>query len=108
MGEPPADALRALVEEHDDGTVLPVEARPGASKSRLLGVHDGALRVAVAAPAREGRANRELTRYLARVLGLRPRHLAILSGERGRRKRLHVREVVPDDVAEALRRATEG
>ena len=40
----------------------------------------------VAAPAVEGRANRELLRFLAGELGVAPSALAVVAGESGRRK----------------------
>ena len=63
------------------GTRLRVRVRAGASRSRILGVHAGALKVAVASPAEKGRANREVLRLVAEVFGLAPRHVEILAGQ---------------------------
>ncbi len=82
-----------------DGCLLEVRTVPGASRSRLAGLHAGALRVRVAAPAEAGAANREMLRLLARALGVRVRDVVLEAGGGARRKR--VRGL---DAAEAARR----
>ena len=52
----------------------------------MAGVADGRLRVQVAAPAVDGRANRELLRFLAAELELAPSALALVCGAGARRK----------------------
>jgi uncharacterized protein (TIGR00251 family) len=48
------------------------------------------IEVAIAAPPVDGRANEELVRLLAKVLGVRKKDLEIASGEGGRTKIVHV------------------
>jgi uncharacterized protein (TIGR00251 family) len=49
-------------------------------------VADGRLRVKVGAPALEGRANRELCRFIARELGVPRTRVQVTAGETSRRK----------------------
>ena len=65
-----------------------VRAVPRASRSRVAGEHDGALRVRVAAPPVEGGANEELTRFLARALGVAARDVEVVSGHASKLKRV--------------------
>jgi uncharacterized protein len=74
---------------------------PGAHRSEIAGVADDRLRVRLAAPAREGRANDELVRFLSRELGLRRDDVTVLAGGKSRRKLLHLRGVT---LPEARRR----
>jgi uncharacterized protein (TIGR00251 family) len=70
-----------------EGIQLRVRAAPGAGKDALAGLHEGAIRVRVAARAVEGEANRAILRFLAReVLGIAPSSLSLLRGETGRDK----------------------
>jgi hypothetical protein len=62
-----------------------------ASKTGLAGEHDGALRVRIAAPPVEGAANEELTRFLARSLGVAARDVEIRSGHASKTKLIRVR-----------------
>jgi uncharacterized protein len=61
-----------------------------ASRSEIAGVHDGALRVRVAAPPVEGAANEELARTLARALGVPARAVEIMSGRASKTKLVRV------------------
>ncbi len=49
---------------------LRVKAKPGAREDSVLGVRGSELVVAVRAPAEKGRANAEITRVLAKALGV--------------------------------------
>ena len=66
---------------------------PGAKRDRLLGEHDGALKIAVRAPADKGRANDELCRTIAAALGLARRDVEVLRGATARDKVLLIRGV---------------
>ena len=58
---------------HEDGSILPVVAQPGARRNAVLGERAGALRVAVTAPPDKGKANAAILALLAEVLGCKPR-----------------------------------
>ncbi len=81
---------------------LAVWVTPGGRRSELRGVADGRLRVRVAAPAIEGRANRELCRYLAETLGVSRGSVTVASGEGGRRKTVLLSGVRLDFARRAL------
>jgi len=72
---------------------LAVWATPGASRSEVTGVADARLRVRLAAPANEGKANAELVRFLAGALGVRRADVSVARGAHARRKTVHVRGV---------------
>jgi len=74
---------------------------PGAPRSELAGEADGRLRVRLAAPAVEGRANDELVRFVAAQLEVRRGDVQVVAGGRSRRKRLRVTGVT---LPEARRR----
>jgi len=75
---------------HDDGLIFAVHVRPRASRSKIVGLHDGALAVQLAAPPVDGAANQELTKVLARALRVPRSAVRLVSGQRSRRKRVHV------------------
>lgn len=74
---------------------------PGARRSELTGQADGRLRIRLAAPAVEGRANDELVRFVAEALDVRRGDVQVVAGERSRRKRLRLTGVT---LPEARRR----
>jgi len=58
-----------------------------------VGIADGCLRVRLAAPAREGKANDALAGLLAGVLGVRRKDVMLVAGASGRRKLVRVRGI---------------
>lgn len=72
--------------------MLVVHAQPGAKQSGFAGVHGDALKIRLAAPPLDGRANRELCRFLADACGVAPSAVEITSGEGARAKRVRVRQ----------------
>lgn len=74
----------------DDRLLLRLHVQPKAGKSKVSGLFDGCLKLAVQAPPVDGRANDEVLRYLAEILGLPLRQLSLVAGARGRRKQVAV------------------
>ena len=90
------------VEQRGGAVRIPVRAQPRASRSEVVGEHDGALRVRLAAPPVEGEANRELVRLLGKLLGVAPSRVAVVSGESGRNKVVQVEGVTTAEVERRL------
>ena len=63
------------------GSRLRLRVAAGSSRSRVAGVHGGALKVAVAAPPEKGKANREVVRLVAGAFGLGVGDIEIVAGE---------------------------
>ena len=53
-------------------------------------MHGDALKIRVASPPIEGKANEELRRFLADAFGVPVRNVAVVRGETGRRKTLRI------------------
>ena len=85
-----------------DGVTIPISVAPRAGRTALDGVVEGALRVRLAAPPVEGAANRALVEFLADLLGVPKRDVAIVRGERGRQKLVRVRGLDADRVRRRL------
>ena len=69
---------------------------PRASRSEIVGEHDGALRVRIAAPPVDDAANEELLRLLARKLGVSRKAITITGGHTSKLKQLRVTGASPD------------
>lgn len=66
--------------------VLDISVSPNAKRTELVGWHDGALRVRLAAPPVDGAANDALRKWLAGELGVPQGRVTLLRGASGRRK----------------------
>lgn len=83
-----------------DGTlVLAVHAQPGAKRTEVSGLHGDAIKIRVAAPALEDRANDALVEFLSVALGVPRRDVALVSGARSRAKRFEIRGSTTDPAA---------
>jgi uncharacterized protein (TIGR00251 family) len=74
----------------DGALVLRIHVQPGAKRTEVAGLHGDALKVRVAAPASEDRANEALVAFIAEALGVARRDVAIASGGHSREKRVEV------------------
>jgi len=73
---------------------LTVHVQPNAKTSALAGRHGDALKIRLAAPAVEGRANAALIDFLHQWFNLPAANITIKHGARGRRKTVEI--VNPD------------
>lgn len=89
------------------GAVLELLVQPRASRTRIVGEHDGRLKIQLAAPPVDGEANAALLAFLADTLGTKRADLALLAGESGRRKRVRVAGVPAAAAAAKLLAAAE-
>jgi uncharacterized protein len=100
MNEPGEAGLFPEISENiAAGTVsFPVRVQPRASKDEITGVMNGALKIRLQAPAVEDRANEALVELLAHLLKTPKSAVRILSGDRGRTKRVEIRGVTKQQV----------
>ena len=86
-----------------DGTLLDVSVVPNARRTGCDGLHGDALRVRLAAPPVDGKANDALVAWLADALGCPRRAVRLVRGESARRKQLAI-ALAPAAVGEWLER----
>lgn len=83
--------------------MLAIQVQPGARTSEVVGEHGGALKIRIAAPPLEGKANEALLRWLSRRLDVPMRNLALESGASSRAKRILVTcDLSADDLIRRL------
>ena len=95
-------ATPAWARDGAGGAVLEVLVQPRASRSRVVGEHDGRIKIQLAAPPVDGEANAALLAFLAELLGVKRADVALLAGETGRRTRVRITGRTADAAAAAL------
>lgn len=85
-----------------DAVIVQVHAQPGAKRSECAGLHGDALKIRLAAPPVDGKANLELQRFLAAALGLGVGAVRLISGQSARTKRVAIACDDPSAVAAML------
>ena len=88
--------------EHPQGTILPVKARPGASRNEIRGEQNGMLKVSVTQIAEKGKANKALIAVIGKGLGLRRSQLELVAGGTSSEKRFLVHGIDPKALAQRI------
>lgn len=79
-----------LRQSADGRLSLTLHIQPGAKKTEFAGLHGDALKIRLAAPPVDGKANAALIGFLAEVLRLPKSAITLKSGQTSRRKVLEV------------------
>ena len=94
---------KSFVVSAGDGAILNFGVSPGARRASIEGAYgEDALRLRVAAPPVEGKANAETERYVAELLGVANSDVSVVRGASSRNKAVVVRGAVPEEVREIL------
>jgi len=85
-----------------EDALLSLHIQPGAKKTEVAGLYGEALKIRLAAPPVDGKANDCLIDFLAEVLGVAKRRVELVSGASSRAKRVRVQGVDSMLVRERL------
>lgn len=85
-----------------DCYILALYCQPGAKKTEVQGEHDGRLKIRLAAPPVEGKANEALVLWLSKQLHINRLTIELLAGDLSRLKRVKVRGVSSEVILQSL------
>ncbi len=86
----------------EDGAVLTLHIQPGAKRTEVAGLHGDALKIRLAAPPVDGKANASLIEFLADCLGLPKSAVELVSGQTSRSKRVAVSGTTAAEIRRRL------
>ena len=90
-----------------DAVILSIHVQPGASRSEAVGEHGDALKIRLAAPPVDGKANAALLAFLASALEVPRSQVELIGGKASRHKRVRVYGKSPEAVEAAFRTGTD-
>ncbi|HZU71610.1 MAG TPA: DUF167 domain-containing protein [Acidimicrobiales bacterium] len=102
-----ADLFDISGTEESPAIVLRVVAHAGAGRSAVAGQHGDALKLKIAAPPVDGRANQACVELVAELLGVPAAQVELVSGQSSRTKRFRVEGVDPEHARRLLTDAVE-
>ncbi len=85
-----------------DGVMLTLHIQPGAKRTEVVGLHGEALKIRLASPPVDGKANDALLAFISGKVGAGRTAVELVSGQTSRSKRVRIAGVTPERVAEAL------
>ena len=86
----------------DGRLLLTLHIQPGAKKTEVCGLHGDALKIRLAAPPVDGKANAALLAFLAKTCGVPKSAVELISGDTSRAKRVKIIGVEVDRLRQAL------
>ncbi len=85
----------AWLSSRADAVMLDVIVSPRAARTRVMGVVGDRLKIQLAAPPVDGKANEALVRFLAEALGVARAQIHIVGGPASKRKTVRINGVPP-------------
>jgi len=74
------------IKSYNEGIQFAAAIQPRASRNRILGIHNHALKIKLTSPPVDGAANQACIKFLAKAFGISPSRVAIVKGETSRNK----------------------
>ena len=75
-----------ILNDSPEGVSISVRVQPRAGRNKILGIHGGCLKLAIAAAPVEGEATRQCLRYLAEIFNVAFVAVSLLTGAQSRNK----------------------
>jgi uncharacterized protein len=94
--------LSLIVSEKQDGCILNCWIQPRSSRNALVGIHGDAIKIALTAPPVDGKANKELLKFLAKYFKLPKSSIQIIAGESSRNKTILIADIDKDTIIKKL------
>jgi hypothetical protein len=88
----------AYAEDTKDGVILNIRVLPRSSKSGFAEIQENALKIKIAAPPVDGKANDECVKVIAERLGVKKACVKIVAGHKSKNKRVSVSGIKKKDV----------
>ena len=88
--------------EKDGNLTFNVRVMPRASKSEIVGEHDGTLKVRISSPPVDGAANAELVKLLSKTFGVSKSKIQILNGQTSKTKQICVSNITGKNLTDIL------
>ena len=90
------------IKEKNGAVTFKIKVQPRAAKSEIVGVHGDAVKVRIASPPIDGKANEEVKKFFANLLGVPTGAVEIVAGLSSRDKLLRLHRVERERVLAAI------
>lgn len=82
--------------------IIKVKIVPGSSKNKIIGVYNDALKISIAAPPVEGKANKKCIAYLAKYFDVAKSKIEIISGQTSKNKLIKIYDISPKEFLDKI------
>lgn len=102
MSAKQASHTASFISEKEEGISIECKITPRARKTRIKGIRDKTLLIALNAPPVDGKANEALVIFFASLLSIPKSKITILKGEHSRNKIIFLKDVKASKIIEVL------
>lgn len=78
--------MNAWYRQEENILILDVYVQPGAKRTEIVGFHGDSLKIRLASPPIDGRANETLLKYMGKLFDVSMRQVEIKRGDKSRHK----------------------
>jgi len=82
--------------------IVKVKIVPGSSKNKIIGAYNNALKISIAAPPVEGKANKKCIAYLAKYFDVVKSKIEIISGQTSKNKLIKIYNISQKEFLDKL------
>ena len=97
--------LSSILKETKDGIMINARLVPNSSVNKIADCTLEYIRIKIAAPAVENKANQELAEFLSKILGIKKSLITIASGQKSKMKCILIKNARMIDIKEKLLKA---
>lgn len=101
MSTDPKD-LKSCYQIKDNSFFISVLIQPNSKKSEIQGIHDQKLKIRISSPPVDGKANEEVIRFFAKLLGIKKNQIEILKGHTDKNKLIKISEITEAHFLEKM------
>jgi len=84
--------------------VIKAKIVPGSSKNKIIGVYNNSLKITIAAPPVEGKANKKCIVYLAKYFATAKSKIEIISGKNSKNKLIKIYNISQKEFLEKIKK----
>ena len=94
--------MNNIIEEKGENCLIRCRIQPSASKTAIIGIYDNALKITLAAPPVDGKANKALRTFIAKQLKLSKSKIKVIKGDKSRSKTLLCENITQSDIKKLI------
>jgi hypothetical protein len=91
-----------LTAQENQPLTIDLYVQPKSSRTRITGLHDGSIKLAITAPPVEGKANTQVIAFIAKLFKIPKSAVTIQSGQQGRHKKIGIAGISPAEIRRIL------
>jgi len=94
--------INNIFKKHNESIIIKVKIIPNSSINKIIGVYNDSIKIAIAAPPVEGKANKKFITYLAKFFKIAKSKIEIVSGENSKNKLIKICDIKQKEFLKKL------